>query len=282
MEQDNIKNILSNYYWDNSKHSHYQNIPQFVKEAMEYSETIDENWRGDTARYKHILDVVNFSKNLKIGDIGANTGFFSLSLAHRFPNIEVTAYEGNPNHVRFIELIRNAFELKNLFMKNEYIDFEGISYLGNQDLLLNLNVLHHAGVDFDKDKIGSVDKLFNFAVSYLSKLKEHTKEIIFQMGYNWGGDKTKPIVNLQDDLGKIKYSAELFIQSGWKITNIALCGKRDEVISYRNLPSELIEYLNKGINDSKMEDELKNSILSVKPEMLSEFYRRPIFILKRK
>ncbi len=147
----NLKERLANLYKDHSKHSNYQNIPEFVKESIGYSETINEEWRGDTARYKYIIDVVRNLKPKSVCDVGANTGLFSLSLAHQFPDVKVTAFEGNEIHVEFMTLVKEAFSLENIEIKNLYVDYEGIQYLGRYDMMLNLNVLHHAGVDFDKD-----------------------------------------------------------------------------------------------------------------------------------
>ena len=41
---------LQKLYSDATKHSVYQNIPDFVSSELGYSEAIDETWRGDRPR----------------------------------------------------------------------------------------------------------------------------------------------------------------------------------------------------------------------------------------
>ena len=275
MPVENLKERLSNLYGNNSKHSHYQNIPEFVKESIGYSESINEEWRGDTARYKYILREVQDLKPKSICDIGANTGFFSLSLAHKFPEMKVTAFEGNPNHVEFMGLVKEAFSLKNIKIENCYIDYEGIKHLGQYDMLLNLNVLHHAGADFDENKT-SYENVDAYLIQYLKRLITKAKKVVFQMGYNWGGDKSKPIVELQNDLGKIKYTHELFAQSGWKVQEIAHI-VRNGTLEYKNYPEPFIQSLCTGERSEEAADVVNSQQLN----MFSEFYRRPIFILQQ-
>lgn len=61
---------------------------------------------------KHIL---KFAKNASsFIDIGANIGYFSLMLAHKFPTLPVIAFEPNPNNVRFLKKNSDLNNLKNL------------------------------------------------------------------------------------------------------------------------------------------------------------------------
>src|SRR3546814_1231985 len=51
---------------------------------------------------------------------GANTGFFTLSLAYAHPQAEFIAVEANANHARFIELVANYFEIRNVRRSEEH------------------------------------------------------------------------------------------------------------------------------------------------------------------
>jgi hypothetical protein len=274
MLAEELKKRLTNFYKDNSKHSNYQNIPEFVKNSIGYSEVINEEWRGDTARYAYIIHELERRNPKSICDIGANTGFFSLSLAYQYPNIKVMAFEGNQNHVEFMKLIKQTYTLDNIEIVNEYIDYDNIEILGNYDVMLNLNVLHHAGVDFDKDKAG-FDSLDEYLVKYLKKLIVKSKNIIYQMGYNWGGDKSKPIVELQNDLGKLKYSHKIFERSGWEIQQISHITKNG-TLRYKNYPDSFIDLQNKDYQ----KPEFLDYINALRLGTFSEFYRRPIFVLR--
>ncbi len=272
-----LKDRLQALYHDDTKHANYQNIPAFVREAMGYSESIDEGWRGDSARYHLILDELRIGPNQVIGDVGANTGFFTLSLAHANPRARFVAYETNPNHVDFVRLIVDAFEMTNVSVLPTAIDLAGIDDLPQHDVLLHLNVLHHAGHDFDRALVDSTQDFAGYAATYLSKLRHRTATLVFQMGSNWGGDKTTPIVPVRDDCGKIMLTQRLFAEAGWRVTSIAMATHQDDVVVYRRLPAELLEVIE------------RNSAATEIPRLTAfvddldldrfpgEFYRRPIF-----
>src|SRR6266496_1777913 len=93
-----IKDELKALYGDASKHSAYQSIPDFVSAALGYSEVIDEGWRGDKPRLAYLLRTRQPADGELWGDFGANTGFFTLSLAYRYPNVRFAAIEAHPNH----------------------------------------------------------------------------------------------------------------------------------------------------------------------------------------
>lgn len=271
---------LSTLYSDDTKHSNYQNVPEFVREQLGYSETIDEEWRGDTARYGYIQESLEFKTGMIIGDIGANTGFFTLSLGHLYKDLTFIAYEANPNHVEFMELIIKEFGLRNILIKKFIVDLDNIEQLQAHNILLFLNVLHHAGYDFDNHIISNkVEEFEKYALEYLLRLKEKTEKIVFQMGSNWGGDKLNPIIDREDDYGKIIYISNLFIKTGWKIEDIALA-TRDETntIIYKKIPYNLVDELNVKDKDQKLY-ELSACIERYDLDhFVGEFYRRPIFI----
>lgn len=276
-----LKDKLAELYNDGSKHSRYQNIPEFVKKELGYTEKIDENWRGDTARYNYLVDNVKFGDGLNVGEIGANTGFFTLSLANANPDSRFYAYEINDKHAEFIEDIAESFKMSNVFVKPLGIDLAGIDKMEEHDLLLNYNVLHHAGVDFDKGMIVTVDDYEGYAIKYLDKLRSKTKRMVFQIGYNWGGNKLKPIIPLADDAEKIAFTTRLFKESGWEIEDISLHTRENNQLEYKPVPSEIVKELNEsesGYEKKLVEEKID---LSSMPDY-SEFYRRPIFIVKRK
>lgn len=274
-----LKEKLEALYNDGSKHSRYQNIPEFVRNELGYTETIDENWRGDTARFTYLMNALSFGDGKSIGEIGANTGFFILSLAHANPSSMFYAYEINATHAAFIQDIGESFQMKNLEVKAQGVDMEGIAAMDNHDILLNYNVLHHAGVDFDTDKIASVEDYEAYATEYLRRMAAKTKKMVFQIGSNWGGNKLKPLIPLSDDAEKIAFNARLFKNAGWKILDISLHTRQNEVLAYRAIPSDVLNQINQcPVGEEKAIVE-KLVDLSEFPGF-SEFYRRPIFIVE--
>jgi len=274
-----LKDKLTELYHDGSKHSIYQNVPEFVKKEIGYNEKIDENWRGDTARYQYLTKTLEFNDGKSVGEIGANTGFFILSLAHANPLSKFFAYEINKTHANFIAEIAESFLMTNVTVKPFGIDLVGIDQMEEHDILLNYNVLHHAGVDFDTDKIASVGEYEAYAVEYLKKLRLKTKQMVFQIGSNWGGNKQKPIIDLADDAEKIAFNARIFKKAGWKIEDISLHTRENDILEYVPLSSDLISQLNTSLIGTEREIIVNNLDLS-RLSGFSEFYRRPIFIVK--
>jgi SAM-dependent methyltransferase len=276
-EKDAFLAKLHQLYADKSKHSVYQNIPVFVRDAFGYVETINEQWRGDSARWKYMREFMDFS-NQSVLDIGANTGFFTLSLAHEYNDSIFTALEGNTNHAEFIRLVTEQFGLKNIRIRIQYLDFEKLDLLGQYDTILLFNVMHHAGADFDSNLVPSEKELFDYLVRYMSKLKEHSSRIVYQMGYNWGGNKQHPIVPLKDDAGKYIYTCRFLRRAGWTIQAIATTygRKGDPIVYHKNLPEDVVAVANacyKATLRSRLGELFDPAI-----DTFSEFYRRPIFV----
>jgi len=272
MTKEALRRNLHYLYSDNSKHAVYQNIPMFVREELDYHESINEEWRGDTARYKLLKETINFRKKV-VGDFGANTGFFSLSLAFENPDSTFIAYEMNVNHVKFMTSIKSYFGLKNLFIESVNLNMSGIDKLPKHDLVLNFNVLHHGGVDFDSDIINDATKFHDYASEYLKKLHSKTDQMVFQMGYNWGGNKQKPIVSPEKPVEFILYLKKLFLASDWLVNGIFLHDNNERKYSGINLIDNLDpEKLKTLTNELDRMDFFRNS----------EFYKRPIVMSSRK
>jgi len=267
---------LSELYSDSSKHSVYQNIPDFVREALDYTETIDEHWRGDSARWHYLRKSLYFDRE-SILDVGANTGFFTLSLAKEYPDSTCTALEGNENHAAFIRLLKEHFEMENVRILPRYLDIQGLDEIDRYDTILLFNVLHHAGVDFDQALVATKNDLFGYLVHYMTKLKGHCNRVIFQMGYNWGGNKQEPAVALQDDAGKYLYTSRFMREAGWSIQKIAATYScdRDIPVFHSDLPEDVVMAANAG-DESTLRQRL-DDLLAGDIDTFSEFYRRPVF-----
>jgi hypothetical protein len=274
-----LKENLQQLYNDQSKHANYQNIPAFIREALGYTETINEEWRGDTARYNLLQRLIDFAGLRTVGDVGANTGFFTLSLAHQFPATRFIAYENNPNHVNFMQQIAAYFQMANVEVKATAVDLSRLPTLPPHDLLLHLNVLHHAGHDFDQQLVPDVATFYPYGRSYLAQLAATTKTIFFQMGSNWCGNKATPIIPVTDDTAKIFYLARMFRESGWRIAQVAL-PTRSPVgeIVYALLPGETTAVLNQP-DTTVLQTAVADFVHTCNPDQfVGEFYRRPIFL----
>lgn len=274
-----LKDELRRLYADASKHSVYQNIPDFVSEELGYAETIDEAWRGDRPRLAYLTELRVPAHGERWIDFGANTGFFTLSLAKQYPHATFTAVEANPNHARFIERIANYFQMDNVEIVGRAIGLEELHLLPQCDFLLHLNVLHHAGHDFDTTLMPSRPHFAGYAQRYLALLRERAKGMFFQMGSNWGGDKNQPLVSAQNNVEKLKTFTAWLRSAGWHIRATGYARlENDNTVRYSGLTETEIHALN--VESARTNPLLETAIdrFSLK-EFPGEFYHRPLFLL---
>lgn len=263
-------------YREPSKHHAYQSVPDFVSEALDYQETIDDRWRGDHCRLRYLMDALPLSTLQTLTDVGANTGFFTLSLAHRFPNLQVTACEPDHTHARYIRTIANTFGLRNVEVIPKGVTLQSISGFQRKDAVLLLNVLHHAGYDFEASLPRTRDAFDEYATDYLSALSKKRALMLFQMGSNWGGDKNNPLIARDAHVEKLRYMAGLLTAGGWHIQRAAYPTRIADVVTYRDLPDNVVDALNGGapIDHAALERAIGRYDLAQFP---GEFYKRPLF-----
>lgn len=211
---------LQALYHDASKHSVYQSVPAFVSRALGYQEEIHSFWRSDRPRYDYLRQRLDFQASARGADIGANTGYFSLNLAYDQPDLVIAAYEMNPRHAEFIRLTAAAFALEHLKVRAESCDFAGLAGLPAFDVVFLLNVLHHAGFDFDRHVPDDNCAFTEYAIGYLARLREHSRTLVFQVGSNRGGDKQRPLFAYDDDVARLDWLSRVLIASGWTATHL--------------------------------------------------------------
>lgn len=274
-----LQHQLRQLYGDRSKHANYQNVPSFVRDALGYQESIDESWRGDTARYAYLLHELALQPGQTVADVGANTGFFVLSLAHSYPECRFVAYESHPNHVDFIRLVAEAFDLSNVVVENRAVDLAAIDDLSPVDVLIHLNVLHHAGHDFDTGLVSGPQEMDRYAQAYLHKLAGKARLLALQTGYNWGGNKSQPIVDPHDQAAMVAWLGRQLQPSGWQVERLAFATRdgNGEIV-YHSLPAGLLE---SKPWPSQHNAALQQAIQAYHLEQFKgEFYRRPLVICR--
>lgn len=266
----NVKD-LKRLYLDGTKHSCYQNVPRFMSQHMDLSEKLQPLWRDDVPRLDLVQEYFDFRNKVSVVDVGANTGYFSLSLAFDYPNLEVTSIEGHEGHAEFIAEAAGLADLENITVVNQYVDQETDPELLNAEVVLHFNVLHHLGVD-DQGRIDSLEQYFKAAVKSLSRAHQEGSWLVLQMGFNWGGDKQRPIVALDDDIGKLRYLERLVEAARFEIRDLALPVLAEGGDRYR-----YVVYPFENIRPDKEYLALLNHH-SVGE--LSEFFRRPIIFCR--
>lgn len=245
---------LENNYLNISKHSNYQILTKNLRKYLPI-EKLNIKSRSEEARLDYILKNIDV-KNKSIIDIGANTGYFSFELLNQGAE-NVTCYEGNVEHSLFIQDSANILgQFNKIKIFNEYYDFENNTQ--KYDLMLLLNVLHHIGADYG-DKMLNIGNAKNIIINHLNKCAMVTKQLVFQLGFNWKGDRNSCLFVNGEKRELIDYIKKGTIDY-WNIQNIGVAEDNCGIIQYKDLSEENI----------------------LRQDSLGEFLNRPLFIMKSK
>jgi len=240
-------------YNDISKHSQYQIPAQNLSKFLPAGKLIVKS-RAEKERFDYIQEKISL-EGKKILDIGANTGYFSFEAVNSGAK-HVTCYEGNPSHADFINCGINLLNLQDkMIIKNEYYDFNQTE---QYDICFLLNVLHHIGDDYGKNTL-SIEKAKECIIEQLNKMAYISKELVFQLGFNWKGNIEKCLFE-----NGLKQEMIDYIKCGtkdcWDIKFIGIASSLKDVVKYENL------------NDKNIE----------RQDKLGEFLNRPVFIMESK
>lgn len=175
----------------------YQSLPQPVlrllnERGVRYEEPQTHTDTLDEERLNFLLSRVS-PDLIQRGavDIGANSGYFTISLAD-FCSGQMIAIEGDTQFVAFIEAVTKELGLSSKIRTNAGVfGFSDIDK-HSQGLVLCLNVLHHVGRYFDQSVTNREDAKLLMG-RYLCNLVTSFEGVFFQIGYNWKGDSTKPL-----------------------------------------------------------------------------------------
>ena len=247
-------NELRELYMKESKHSNYQILPSILKELLKEDELKIQS-RYEQERFCYISQNLDI-KNKVILDIGGNTGFFTFE-AYSSGAKMVNYYEGNIEHAQFVQKAVEILKLKNK------IDVWPEYYIFGQDqtkcdVVFLLNVVHHLGDDFDKEENNIWDVKERMLLC-INSLAEKARVMVFQMGFNWKGDRNNCLFR-----NGTKEEMEKFLLEGtskyWNIKKIGIAIRNNGGIKYVDM-------------------DMKNN---VRDDSLGEFLNRPIFIMESK
>ena len=242
---------LEKLYMDSSKHSNYQILPSNLKGIIDDSNLFIQS-RYEKERLDYIAQNINF-EDKSVLDIGGNIGFFTFEACNLGAK-QVIYYEGNKTHAEFVEKAAEILGLeKRIKVCPEYYLFD----LGEEqfDIIFCLNVIHHLGDDFFN--VGNMQQAKEKMLTCINRLAEKTDFMVFQMGFNWCGDKKKCLFEKGT-----KQEMEQYLVKGtehyWRIVNIGIAEKNDEEVIYRQLSES---------NNVRIDE-------------VGEFLNRPLFIMK--
>lgn len=244
---------LVELYRKGGKHANYQEIPACLTGFFDGMRITPRIGR-ESARLNFILKHLPI-KGSRIVDIGANTGYFTFGLLDAGA-AKVVSYEGNPIHAEFIRVAAESVGLTNrIAVRNEYFDFERPSHRDVVNLILLMNVLHHVGDDYGQST-GVADARKQIGES-LKRLATMTRHLVFQLGYNWKGNRDLPLFANGTKSEQIEFVNSVML-GFWDIVAIGIADMRTEGLVYTPpTPANL-----------------------VRQDALGEFLNRPLFLCR--
>lgn len=245
---------LKKLYAHPSKHSNYQELPSRLR-AMLAMKAQTHQARHDIARLQFISEHLSV-KDTNILDIGANTGFFSFEMLERGASA-TTLYEGNAAHADFIRICAEVLGVADkLTVFDCYYHFEDKPSTIPFDIVLLLNVLHHAGDDFATD-IQDMNLARKFIADGLRHVLSCGKHTIFQLGYCWKGDRNRSLFRYGTKTEQISFVEEA-------ISGIGRCVG----IGIAEINNGMVQYVRPNTKNLQRHDEI------------GEFLNRPLFIIE--
>lgn len=247
-------NELKYLYSQHSKHSNYQILSKRLSLIIG-NEEMEVNSRLESERLEYILKNLNV-KGKTILDIGGNTGFFSFELIENGAK-NIIYYEGNKSHTHFVQIAAQVLNIEEkIQIVNNYYSFKDEFENKVFDLVLLLNVLHHFGDDYGEKEI-SIELAKQNILIQLNSLANKTSKMVFQLGYNWKGNRDLNLFEKGTKKEMIDFISN-GIKNFWTIEKIGIAESLEKGIKYFDL------------NDKNIS----------RNEPLGEFLNRPIFILK--
>jgi hypothetical protein len=248
-----------------SRHSNYQNFieSKYIK---------NKNYINlDEIRFDWIKKIIKSSDKIKsITDIGSNLGYMCLKFNEHFKTQSVGYEYEKPT---FIKANKIKNKIKDVKYINKGLNISNLSKIKKTDLLVHLNVLHHAGHMYDKKLIKSKNDWTKYSIKYLNLLTKKSKYLFFQTG-NVNFNK-----NYFENNETFNILPLILKQAGWKIIKIGNIDFSKKKIGYKSFDPRDINKI--PIIECKREKKTNKVIYTRGKKILlkyeSGFLQRPLF-----
>ncbi|MFK3912387.1 hypothetical protein ACI2JI_09900 [Enterobacter cancerogenus] len=239
---------------DSGKHAQYQVLPAELSRLLG-GDMHQPSSRYEQQRFDYIAQRVDFKNNV-VADIGCNMGFFAFSSLMAGAK-KVICYEGTRPHAEFVKdcatlLGREA----SCEVHARYFEF--INEQLDVDTAILLNVLHHLGDDYGDSQLNR-EQARKEIITHLNSMQGKCRTLIFQLGFNWRGDRNLPLFATGTKAELIEY-VTTHTSPWWDIEHIGIAVNMNGTIVYQDMNDE---------NIARRDD-------------LGEFLNRPVFILRSK
>lgn len=235
------------------KHIGYHILPERFNALLQVTEQENRYMFSERERFAYFQSKVDF-RGKRVIDIGCNIGYFLFSILDAGAS-HVIGYEGKRSCGEFLEGAIKLMGCPEQFdFHNTYCQFG--PDLGDHDVGLLLNVLHHMGDDYGSPFIDKAEARQNM-LHQLNVLSPQIGTLIFQMGFNWKGDRNNCLFNHGTKAEMIDFISD-GTQGYWSVDHIGIASRQGSVLRYE------------ALNDTNVN----------RDDSLGEFLNRPIFILR--
>lgn len=211
------KRLMKSFNSKGVRFSNYQDIPQFVTEKLENIDTTEHYEKSqlnlDHARYEFLENSLECN-SLSVTEIGANLGYFLLRLAKE-KRCVVTGYEPISEYAQAASLMSQLTDIDDYCtFHSKGVLFDDIRSLPTCDLIIELNVLHHAGNIFDKEKVASFSSWETYAINRLAAMRDKASNLFIQTG------NSQENIQLFPSEEAVSHFANILSQAGWKVKSL--------------------------------------------------------------
>jgi hypothetical protein len=237
------------------KHIGYHILPERLNALVGGTELANRYTFWERERWAYFREQVDF-RGKSVLDIGCNIGYFLMS-ALDAGAVRVTGYEGKASCGEFLSrAIGELGEEDRFTFHGRYHQFGSEGEGGHHDVGLLLNVLHHLGHDYGDGHIAKESAKAGM-LEQLNGLSRRVDTLIFQLGFNWKGDRHSCLFEHGTKAEMIDFVTR-GIEGHWTVQAIGVPEKSGGGLSYVELSAANIGRV----------------------DALGEFLNRPIFVLR--
>jgi hypothetical protein len=208
---------------EKGEHHNYQDLESLVQVLSGEQHSVgytQEQIPLDAQRFQWIKARIAAIAGVRsVLEIGGNLGYLCLRLMQEL-GVQATCVEPIEDYVRISTLLAKGFGLAHLYRgRPALVLWDNLAELPQADVLINLNVLHHAGRVFDNDVVARLGGWGAYAQSYLEKLSHKGRYLFFQTGNTW------PSARLFGNTEAPEFLADILNRSGWRVVDVGICDK---------------------------------------------------------
>jgi len=194
---------LAELYAGNLKHAGYQPVPQVLAGHLPEPD-IDPLWRDPRPRLPLLRAGLHAAPDgPTVVEIGANTGYNTLTLAAELPRRRFVAVEASAPHAEFIAECARLLGLDNVSVLAEGVLPEDVSRRWPDSEVLDFNVAHHLGVDIAVEGVNDVASWWSHGLPDWLATADRHPAYWFCVGYRWGGSREHELHDPDDAEGMV-------------------------------------------------------------------------------